>query len=75
MTHPWYSPAKILMRLLKWAVNATADPNMIAAGCFAYGAVDLLGVTGTVKLILNLRRKHATNTAKKKNVRDLRHGT
>lgn len=62
---PWYSLSKILLRLLRWAVNATADPNLIAAGCFAYGAIDLLGVKRTVKLILNLRRKANASTKRR----------
>lgn len=64
----WYLPrrnstgkkSRLILRILKWAAHATADPQIVAASAFAYGAIDLLGVQGTVKLILKLRRHHAS---------------
>ena len=57
---PWYTLSGVLLRLFRYAAHATADPNIVAASAFAYGAIDLLGVRGTVKLILKLRRQHAS---------------
>ena len=58
-TRPWYSPSGLLLRLFRYAAHATANPQIIAASAFIYGAIDLFGVQGTVKLILKLRRHHA----------------
>lgn len=59
-TRPWYTPSGFLLRLFRYAAHATADPQIVAASAFTYGAIDLLGVQGTVKLILKLRRHHAS---------------
>lgn len=59
-TRPWYTPSGALLRLFRYAAHATADPQIIAASAFAYGAIDLFGAVGTVKLILKLRRQHAS---------------
>lgn len=64
-TRPWYTPAGALARLSALAVSAD-DPNVRALGVFLYGAFDLLGVTDTFKLVLNLRRKHGKQNKKHK---------
>ena len=64
---PWYTPSGLLCRAFRYVVTATADPNLIAASAFAYGAIDLLGVRNTVKLILKLRRKANASTKRATN--------
>jgi hypothetical protein len=64
-TRPWYTPSGLLLRLFRYAAHATADPQIVAASAFAYGAIDLFGAVGTVKLILKLRRHHHAGTKRR----------
>lgn len=65
MTRPWYSPSRIACWLCATLVGSTSDPQLQALGAFLYGAIDLLGVKGSVQLILKLRRKHNGRTKTK----------
>lgn len=57
----WYTPKQMLLRLLRIGAQGLAGvPAAQAALAIAHGAIDVLGIPGTVRIVLELRRKHAS---------------
>lgn len=61
----WYTPKQIFLRMLRvGAVGLQGAPEVQAILAIAHGAIDVLGFPGTLHLVLELRRKHASNQGK-----------
>lgn len=60
----WYTPKGMLLRFLRIGANVTSAPEIKAGCAVLHGALDVLGFSGTLKLVLELRRKHASNKTK-----------
>jgi hypothetical protein len=54
----WYTPKRMFLNMLR--VTAVASPlELKVIAVAAHGAIDVLGFSGTLKLVLELRRKSA----------------
>ena len=62
----WYTFSGAIARLCAMLTTGSGDPVIQALGAFLYGSIDLLGVKGTAKLLLKLRRKHVSTSKKAK---------
>lgn len=60
----WYTPKQMLLRALKATALASPSPELATAAACTHGAIACLGIRGTVKVILELRRKHGGNKKK-----------
>lgn len=59
----WYTPRAMFLRLIR--VTAIASPPELQIVCVGlHGAISCLGFSGTVKLALELRRRHQNGKRK-----------
>lgn len=63
---PWYTPAGALCRISKSLALWLHPDEKAAAFLFLYGAIDILGVKGTMQYILKMRKDNAANQIKDK---------
>ena len=58
--HKWYTPRAMFLRVMRVAAHASeGSPEAQLALSAIHGSVDVLGFSGTVKLVLELWRKNA----------------
>lgn len=70
----WYTPPALIAKVGAIVAKSSHDPLAQVFGVALYGSMQLLGVKGTMQLILNLRRKHNAKERSKKTVPGVRHG-
>lgn len=60
----WFTPKRMFLNVVR--ILALSSPREIQVlACAAYGTIDVLGFSGAVKLVLDLRRKSAGKTGQK----------
>jgi len=60
----WYSPKQLFLRIVR-AAATTSPVEFRLVGVVLHGAVDVLGFGGTMRLILELRRKYNADRKRK----------
>jgi hypothetical protein len=60
----WWTPTDLLARIGRIIAHTARDPVAQTFGVALYGSIHLLGIKGTTKLILDMRRKHAGTKSK-----------
>lgn len=55
----WYTPKGMVLRFLRIGTNIATAPEAKIGCAVLHGAIDVIGFSGTLKLVLELRRKHA----------------
>jgi hypothetical protein len=61
----WFTPTELIAKAGIALARTSSDPTLQAGGVILYGCLHVLGIKGTLQLILNIRRKYATNKAKR----------
>lgn len=53
----WFTPKRMFLNLLR-VVTVSSPSEIQVIGCAVHGAIDVLGFSGALKLVLELRRKN-----------------
>jgi hypothetical protein len=60
----WYTPKGMTLRFLRIGVGISSTPEVKAVCSIAHGAITCLGFSGTLNLVLELRKKHGKGKGK-----------
>lgn len=58
----WFTPKRMFLNLVRVA-TLSSPSEMQVLGCAVHGAIDVLGFSGAIKLVLDLRRKNARKSS------------
>jgi hypothetical protein len=61
----WFTPTELLAKAGMILARTSSDPTLQAGGVILYGCLHVLGIKGTMQLILNVRRKYVSNKTKR----------
>lgn len=66
----WYSPKQLVLRLIRTAAVAS-PPEVQVLAVAVHGALDVLGFAGTLRLVINLKRRRDASKQPRRQEKDV----